>query len=129
MLQVVKSLVAHQHAAGIDWCEPRLYGDCWTPLMAAAVANRLEVAKFLLAAAGPAAGAALSAANRYGQTVLHIAARKGSQGLLRLLLEAGAGRAVGERDASGDTPMDIAARNRHDVALAEFRRVCCVAVA
>lgn len=67
----------------------RLYGDGWTPLMAAAVADRHSVAVRLLSAAGSAVGALVSHANRYGQTAVHIAARKGSLPLLTALLAIG----------------------------------------
>ncbi len=66
-----------------------LYGDRFSPLMAAAVADRVDVAQALLRAAGgpsPAAASLVGAVNRYGQCVLHIAARKASGRLLRLLL-------------------------------------------
>jgi ankyrin repeat protein len=47
-LPVVELLLRHMAAAGIDWTQSRLYGDAWTPLMAAAVANRVDVALCLL---------------------------------------------------------------------------------
>ena len=51
-------------------CEPQdreLYGDGWTPLMAAAVGGRVAIARQLLGAAGPELAAELVAAtNRYG---------------------------------------------------------------
>ena len=66
-----------------------LYGDGWTPLMAAAVADRHNIAVRLLSAAGSAVGALVRHANRYGQTAVHIAARKGSLPLLTALLTIG----------------------------------------
>jgi ankyrin repeat protein len=57
----------------------------------------------------PAVSRLLAAENRYGQTVLHIAARKGCRELLQLLLVYGAGQVAGRAvDAAGDTPLDIA---------------------
>ena len=35
-------------ARGIEWMDPELYGDSWTPLHAAAVAGREDVAACLL---------------------------------------------------------------------------------
>ncbi len=66
---VVGVLLEHLSAAGVPWQQTSLYGDAWTPLMAAAVADRTDVAGRLLAAAGPSARALVAAANRYGQTV------------------------------------------------------------
>lgn len=57
--------------------------------MAAAVADRHNVAVRLLSAAGSAVGVLVSHANRYGQTAVHIAARKGSLPLLTALLAIG----------------------------------------
>lgn len=41
-LQVVELLLGHLSAANVDWTQRQLYGDAWTPLMAAAVANRVS---------------------------------------------------------------------------------------
>ncbi len=71
--------------------EPELYGDGWTPLMAAAVAGRQHIAMVLLQRAGASATDLVQAANRYGLTAAHIAARSGNVPLLRSLLEAGGG--------------------------------------
>ena len=57
--------------------------------MAGAVAERHAVVLMLLAAAGRAAPLLVAATNRYGQTAVHIAARRGSLPLLRALLDAG----------------------------------------
>ena len=57
--------------------------------MAAAVADRHNVAVRLLSAAGSAVGVLVGHANRYGQTAVHIAARKGSLPLLTALLAIG----------------------------------------
>ncbi len=75
------------------WCtqDPELYGDGWTPLMAAAVAGREQIAAMLLRRAGHAAGSLVQAANRYGLTAAHIAARRGDSALLKALLEAAGG--------------------------------------
>jgi ankyrin repeat protein len=195
---VVEVLLRHLSAAGVDWMQEGLYGDAWTPLMAAAVANRVDVALCLLRAAngftaassklqqqlgntqqldsrdipglaglhssGSAcrnntnssgaryqdhahayhqqrkrsaadvsrggAGAAgverlLAAENRYGQTALHIAARKGCRELLQLLLCYGAVRVAGQVvDTAGDTWADVARRHGHGVALRELLQQC-----
>ncbi len=128
-LDVVQILVIQGFLARqVPWHKLR-YADGWTPLMAAVVAEHFEVAQWLLSAAAgvdAAAGEALDlicAANRYGQSVLHIAARKGSPKLLRLLLEAGGFSALGLLDCSGDTPMDVAVKHSHTVAMSEFARL------
>lgn len=126
-LGVVEALLAHCQGRGIAWQDPHLYGDCWTPLMAAAVGNRLDVAQSLLQAAGAAAGPLVSAVNKYGQSVVHIAARKAPAKLLRLLLHFGGSAVVAKADTSGETPLDIARKNKHILALAEFRKVCATA--
>lgn len=123
-LRVVKLLLKHFHSADINWHDPSLYCDCWTPLMAAAVANHFDVATLLLQTAGTLAAQLVNTVNRYGQNVVHIAARKGSVQLLRLLLHYAGKDVVRRADTSGDTPWDIARRNKHGLALAEFRRVC-----
>jgi hypothetical protein len=77
------------------------------------------------AASGTAVMRLLAAENRYGQTVLHIAARKGCRELLQLLLCYGAGRVAGRVvDSAGDTPLDIARRHGHDVAVRELLQQC-----
>mmetsp|Transcript_9780 Transcript_9780/g.24372 ORF Transcript_9780/g.24372 Transcript_9780/m.24372 type:complete len:946 (-) Transcript_9780:267-3104(-) len=123
-LGAVRALLQHFAAHQLGWVEPWRYGDAWTPLMAAAVANRHDVALALLLAAGPTGARPLvSAVNRYGQSVLHIAARKGSVQLLRLLLEHAAEGAVRAADTSGDTPVDVAKKHGHMLAVSEFARV------
>jgi ankyrin repeat protein len=191
---VVEVLLRHLSAAGVDWMQEGLYGDAWTPLMAAAVANRVDVALCLLRAAngftaassrlqqlentqqldgnsmrqglaglhssgqacrnsssgsryqnhahayhqqrkrsaadvsrGGVAGVErlLAAENRYGQTALHIAARKGCRELLQLLLCYGAVRVAGQVvDTAGDTWADVARRHGHGVALRELLQQC-----
>ncbi|EFJ41984.1 ankyrin-repeat protein [Volvox carteri f. nagariensis] len=117
-LGCVKELLLYCKARGIDWQDPEMYGDSWTPLHAAAVANRADVAAYLLQV-----GARDDGVGAGGHSVLHVAARKGSSQLLRLLLSAGGVAVVGSRDGSGDTPVDVAKKNRHVAALAEFRRL------
>jgi ankyrin repeat protein len=156
-LSVVEVLLGHLSAADVDWTQRQLYGDAWTPLMAAAVANRVNVALCLLRAAAmrccsnqtpscsnampsqqtgqhgsngssgacPGVMRLLAAQNRYGQTVLHIAARKGCRELLQLLLLYGAGQVTGRAvDAAGDTPLDIARRHGHDMVVRELMQQC-----
>eukprot|EP00898_Chlorokybus_atmophyticus_P006621 jgi/Chlat1/6960/Chrsp52S00520 len=144
-----------------DWQNAEVYGDGWTPLMAAAVADRQSVAKLLLTAAGAKAGCAaevemdearpeehlelqrnaspglagsstlqrmlasilqarrggpqpaqlLDARNRYGQTALHIAARRGSLWFVEALLRAGA--SVGVRDTYDMRAIDVALHHGH----------------
>jgi hypothetical protein len=50
--------------------DPALYEAGWTPLMAAAVADRVEVAQRLLEAAGPSVARMVAATNKYGQVRL-----------------------------------------------------------
>ncbi|KAG1663279.1 hypothetical protein FOA52_006320 [Chlamydomonas sp. UWO 241] len=128
-LCVVRSLVDSLVACGIDW-PSCTFPDGWTPLMAAVVAGHTHVVRWLLASAtqqagGRGAACLLAASNRYGQSALHIAARKGSPQLLRLLLFAGGHDALGAADALGLTPMDVAVKHSHQHAaslFAEFRR-------
>ena len=69
--------------------DPDLYGDGWTPLLAAAVADRCSIASLLLRSAGHDACRLACATNRYGQSSLHVAARRGRENMIELLLEAG----------------------------------------
>lgn len=73
--------------------ESDLYGDGWSPLMAAALADRHAIAVRLLQSAGHEAWMLTHAINKYGQTAAHLAARKGSHMLLLALLNAG-GRSI-----------------------------------
>lgn len=47
-MEVVDMLVSFFECHGIDWHDKRAYGDGWTPLMAAAVADRCEVARWVV---------------------------------------------------------------------------------
>jgi ankyrin repeat protein len=109
-------------AAGVDFTAASLYGDGWTPAMAAALAGRADVVAALLAAAGSARAPALaSARNRYGATALHVAARRGCLGSLRALLAA-APAAAGAADGAGDVPARVARRAGHEDAAALLER-------
>ncbi|KAL3698187.1 hypothetical protein R1sor_012263 [Riccia sorocarpa] len=44
----VEVMLAHCHEQGIDWQDAHVYGDGWTPLMAATVAGRQDVAEVIL---------------------------------------------------------------------------------
>lgn len=111
--RVVQLLLEHCAHAGISWEDPGMYGDGWTPLMAAAVGGRTAIARRLLSTAGAAQAAGMvRATNRYGQTAVHIAARRGSWDLLQCLIEAGGGAAVAKLvDCNGSTAADIARRS------------------
>ena len=89
-------------AAGADVAAPDARG--WTPLMAAAGVPGNEAAVRVLAGALDARG--INAANGYGWTALHVAARNRCRGALGALLAAGADmEAV---DARGRTPVEVA---------------------
>ncbi|GAX85356.1 hypothetical protein CEUSTIGMA_g12773.t1 [Chlamydomonas eustigma] len=122
-LEVVRALLGGLAKQGVQWHKLR-YCDGWTPLMAAVVANHCDVVSLLLSDVDSAVAVELMcAANRYGQSVLHIAARKGSQVLLRLLLDAGGFSALRIADCAGDTPMDVAVKHSHRAAVNEFLRI------
>jgi hypothetical protein len=89
-------------------------GDGWTPLMAAAVAGRPGMLQLCAAAHG-----ALDGTNRFGQTALHLAARRGSDELCGLLVRAGASPRV--RDERGAAPADVAMRHGHADLAASLR--------
>lgn len=113
----VDVLLKHCHEHGIAWQDPKLYGDQWTPLMAAAVGGRAEIAAQLIAAAGSDAAVLVAAVNRYGQNALHIAARKGTEKFLKTLLEAGdALSLVLAADVEGHTAAEVAMRNNNPIA-------------
>lgn len=105
---VVEVLLQHCSTTGIKWIDPKLYGDGWTPLHAAAVSGRSGIVKQLLTAAGPGAGSLVTACNRYGQTCVHVAARKGTPALIQALLDAGGPGSAGVPDSDGRTAADVA---------------------
>ena len=112
---IVRLLLAHCTAHGVPWQDSRLYGDGWTPLMAAVLHGSVAVVETLLDAADDPAAFA-GAQNRYGQTALHIAARgtkkdDSGEAILRKLLEAGADPGV--KDAYGLTAARVAQKQRN----------------
>ena len=112
---IVRLLLAHCAAHGVPWQDSRLYGDGWTPLMAAVLHGSVAVVETLLDAADDPAAFA-GARNRYGQTALHIAARgtkkdDSGEAILRKLLEAGADPGV--KDAYGLTAARVAKKQRN----------------
>ena len=106
-------------ARGLDWTDPAIYGDGWTVLMAAVVGNHTGLVLELLArvagdpgdagGAGGMGSALLRARNRYGQTALHIAARRNNLGIVRALIDAGADPHI--RDAYSETAIKVAKRS------------------
>lgn len=181
----VEAMLSYCKANNINWQSVEVYGDGWTPLMAAAVADRQDVAKVLLRAAGSdvcvdwtkedygmcknicggqerdsssmfdsaytrglvsehqaclknmitldikkdlscsvesfknplvrTPPQILDAQNRYGQTALHIAARRASVWFVIHLLQAGA--SVDIRDEYNKKPVDIAHNQKHTVVM------------
>lgn len=106
--EIVGILLAHFKRTGTSWCAADRYVDGWTPLMATAVANRFKIAQHLLLAAKNHGEllTLLNAANRYGQTALHIASRRGFADFIHLLTSAGAD--INLRDCYGLTALQIA---------------------
>jgi ankyrin repeat protein len=88
--------------------------DGWTPLMAAAVAGRAGMLQLCTSLCG-----GLDGTNRFGQTALHLAARRGSDELCELLVRAGASARV--RDERGAAPADVAARHGHAALAASLK--------
>ena len=137
----VGALLQHCEREGVPWDDGHQYEDGWTPLMAAAVGGREDVLELLLEYAqreataassgrdcGSPAGGFINAPNRYGQTAVHIAARRGSPALLRALLDAGG--CARAQDMYGATPLSVAASQGHHGAvrmLEEAARTCVVA--
>jgi hypothetical protein len=116
--RIVDLLLAHFKQRGVSWQAQRLYdGDGWTPLMAAAVGGRTAIVLKLLAAAGQEAAQLVGCVNRYGQSAVHIAARKGSPALLRSLVDAGGASALLTADCEGKTAAEIARRNGNGSAM------------
>lgn len=168
----VEVLVSHCFKNNINWQSAKSYGDGWTPLMAAAVADRQDVAKILLKAIGinPSSyfnentfsesaicalndkrihigkdesdvickifqeshstlgnyqnnldwkqrlsnrNQLLDAQNRYGQTALHIAARRASVWFVCNLLIAGASTDI--HDGYSMRAIDVAYHQNHEV--------------
>ncbi|CAM6122767.1 unnamed protein product [Calypogeia fissa] len=161
----VEVMLRHCQEYGINWQDADVYGDGWTPLMAATVADRQEVGKVLLCAAGSTSKTAseqfmclepkacwdfgakdeiddtsnffaklsaqehpidqkfaslsgpapqlLDAQNRYGQTALHIAARRGFLWFVSNLLRAGASPHV--QDEYGLRAVDVARKQNHSI--------------
>ena len=103
--------------------EAKLHCDGWTPLMASTVADHADISQWLLQKAGQSAPAMVAATNRYGQSVLHIAARRGCIPLLELLIAMAPPYALGIRNAAGDTPATIAANLGHGEAAFMLRKV------
>mmetsp|Transcript_17593 Transcript_17593/g.44655 ORF Transcript_17593/g.44655 Transcript_17593/m.44655 type:complete len:696 (-) Transcript_17593:24-2111(-) len=112
-LRSVKALLSHFRRGGIAWESGDLYSDGWTPLMAATVGNHLPIVLELIRAAGPLSMHMISATNRYGQTALHLAARRGSLPFLQLMLEAGGVMFASAPDCSGHRAADVAGQHGH----------------
>ncbi|MBX3395381.1 MAG: ankyrin repeat domain-containing protein [Phycisphaerae bacterium] len=79
----------------------------WTALHMAAFANRLEMAKVLLAR-----GARVGVGNDYGETALFLAAREGHIGMIRLLVSHGADINATPK-SGGYSPLMAAVFNGH----------------
>ena len=82
-----------------------------TPLMAAVVGGHTKLAEKLLMLADTNMSKLVNARNRYGQSVLHIAARKDYLSLLNVFLSCGADPRM--RDGNNDYPHRIAKLHGH----------------
>ena len=82
--------------------------------MAAAVAGRVDVLRLLLTQRQRVDASLLNARNRYGFTALHLAARRGCEEFVSVLLSAGADPLI--RDTYDRTALDEARKHgRHAV--------------
>ena len=86
--------------------------------MAAVLADRMAISRRLLQEAGPRAAALVAATNRYGQSALHIAARRGCLPVLQTLVETAAPHTLNARDGAGEAAAAIAAKHGHTEAAA-----------
>lgn len=91
--------------------------------MACAVWDRADISRRLLQQAGSHAHSLVAATNRYGQSVLHIAARRGCLPMLTMLAAASQLQSLEARNANGDTAAAIAAEYGHQEAAALLRGV------
>ncbi|KAK9814894.1 hypothetical protein WJX73_001568 [Symbiochloris irregularis] len=117
----VDRLLKHILKHSLPWMDKELYGDCWTPLMAAAVADHCGIVVRLLAAAGPHARTIARQTNRNGSTAAHVAARRGCMPVLHELLAAAGGALASTRDHRCKTPIQVAEREGQWAAAAMLR--------
>eukprot|EP01023_Acetabularia_acetabulum_P016567 TRINITY_DN18173_c0_g1_i10.p1 TRINITY_DN18173_c0_g1~~TRINITY_DN18173_c0_g1_i10.p1 ORF type:complete len:540 (-),score=70.72 TRINITY_DN18173_c0_g1_i10:115-1734(-) len=108
-MNVVVCLLEYFEKAGDQtWQEIQRYGDAWTPLMAAAVGNRLDIVQLLLVACRDIQ-TFCALQNRYGQTALHIAALRGRFEIVReLISQRECLHLLKVKDSMGRTPVDVA---------------------
>eukprot|EP01025_Chloroclados_australasicus_P007172 TRINITY_DN1228_c0_g1_i3.p1 TRINITY_DN1228_c0_g1~~TRINITY_DN1228_c0_g1_i3.p1 ORF type:complete len:689 (+),score=38.33 TRINITY_DN1228_c0_g1_i3:293-2068(+) len=108
-ITVVNYMLNHFETVGDQtWQDLQRYGDAWTPLMAAAVGNRLDIVQLLLQACKDIR-TFCALQNRYGQTALHIAALRGRLEIVRELISWSECWGLLEvKDSMGRTAVDIA---------------------
>lgn len=88
-------------------------GDGTTPLMSAVFGRQARAVEFLLAR-----GADANAARDGGETVLHLAARTGDEGILRALFAAGAAQSIDRQTHKFlQTPLHIAALTQEEASM------------
>lgn len=130
--KVVDVIVSFCEFYNLDWMSSEVNKDGWTPLMAAAVADRCNVARCLIYAASSSASKLACMKNRYGQTALHVAAyrsvqtlqqinylltNRGCAEMVDLLLSVGGSQLESEVDSYGRSALSIArCRDKEDVA-------------
>eukprot|EP01024_Parvocaulis_polyphysoides_P017237 TRINITY_DN17620_c0_g1_i1.p1 TRINITY_DN17620_c0_g1~~TRINITY_DN17620_c0_g1_i1.p1 ORF type:complete len:646 (-),score=66.39 TRINITY_DN17620_c0_g1_i1:186-1943(-) len=108
-INVVTCLLDHFEKVGDQtWQDIQRYGDDWTPLMAAAVGNRLDIVQILLEACRDIE-TFCALKNRYGQTALHIAALRGRFEIVRELISwRECLHLLNVKDSMGKTPIEVA---------------------
>lgn len=87
---------------------PGSAGDCWTPLMHAALRGNKEIVASLLKM-----GVNLETSNRYGQTALIVAATQNHIKVMDLLLDVGAHANIHAVDHKGRSALMHAVQNNH----------------